>query len=411
MSTASHCASIEETGRALTHAGANAGTIVLLVHTWFPNHQSLVELIAEESSHPVSYFVLSQADGNRAWGDFGEVRVPPRVVPGFRMRLGPYQVNLNMGVAKSLAGIRPAVIITKGWGDPGYFAAHRMASERGVPLITWMCGRDPQTPGSLGGRFLRAVSTAFARRVIRQSRFVFAYGSRARKDALTLGAKEEAVVVVKHSIDEGHFAGATNSLSHDARSALRRRLGLDDTPLFLCISQLIPRKGIRDLLDAFGCLRKKKVDCQLLLIGDGELRPLVQQFLQTHLDRVAWVPSIPYADIPHYYALADCLVLATHFDAWATVINEAHCAELPVISSDGAHAVDDLIVHGQTGLVYPAGNVPALVEALKYAADHLDCMKRMAEDGCQLVHSTWSLRESARIWTEHIQIAIEERCR
>jgi glycosyltransferase involved in cell wall biosynthesis len=387
----------------------NSGAIVILVHTWFPNHQSLIELIAEESSHPVSYFVLSQADGNRAWSDFGEVRVPPRVVPGHRLRLGPYQVNLNTGVARSLAGVRPAVIITKGWGDPGYLAAHRMASERGVPLITWMCGRDPQTPGSLVGRFLRATSTAFARRVIRQSRFVFVYGSRARRDALALGAKEEDVVVVKHSIDDGHFAGAADALPQDVRTARRRELGLDEAPLFLCISQLIPRKGIGDLLDAFARLRKKKVDCQLLLIGDGELRSLVQQFLQTHRDRVAWVPRVPYADIPHYYALADCLVLATHFDAWATVINEAHCAKLPVISSDGAHAVDDLIVHGQTGLVYPAENVSALVEVLNYAADHLDWMKRMAENGYRLVHSTWSLRESARIWTKHIRIANGER--
>jgi glycosyltransferase involved in cell wall biosynthesis len=383
--------------------------VVFVVHTWFPNHQSLVDELSGLLRYPVRYFVLSSQDANRAWGGPGTVRVPATVIPGISMRLGRLQVNFNMNVTRFLAGIRPAAVVTKGWHEPAYYVAQRFARAHGAPLITWFCGRDRQFPASLPGLFLRKASNFFFRRVVRQSRYVFVYGSRPREDALELGAPDDRIVIVRHTIDESHFDYARQALGAEERLQTRRSVGLGGQgPLFLCISQLVPRKGIPDLLHSFARVHDRRSGAQLLLIGKGPLEPVVRKYVAQYPGSFAWLPSVPYAEIPRYYALADYFLLTTHFDAWATVINEAHCAKLPVISCDAAHAVDDLVTHGQTGLVYRAGDIAGLVEAMEYALDHPAEMKQMAERGYQFIQSTWNLRESARIWAQYLEIAIQE---
>ena len=382
------------------------GKIAFFVHSWFPNHQALIDQIDTMCSCRVRYCVLSQSDRNRAWDEWNGLRVVPTVLPGLQIHFQDHQLNLNYGVHKYFRTEPPALVVTKGWGDPAYLLAQRFAWERNIPIITWMCGRDTRDTAS--NSLLRWLSSAVARTVIKKSRFVFVYGSQARHDALELGAREEDVVIVRHCIDESHFDCARLDSSRPDKSFARKQLGLGAGPLFLCVSQLIPRKGIQDLLCSFDLLRHRRHDAQFLIIGKGELASEVEEFGLKHRGHFAWLPSVPYAEMPDYYAIADYFVLATHLDAWATVINESHCSKLPVISSNAAHAVDDLVEHGRTGLVYPAGNVNELAERMLYALDHPNEMKQMAENGYHLIKTSWNLQESARIWAEHTEIALRE---
>jgi glycosyltransferase involved in cell wall biosynthesis len=261
---------------------------------------------------------------------------------------------------------------------------------------------------SISGRTLRSLSNAVTRRVLRDSRFVFVYGTQAKEDALALGASEDQIVIAKHSIPDTHFDCAQHHLSSEERLAMRRNLGLHDGPLFLCVSQLIPRKGIQDLLEAFSQVRRTHPEAQLLLIGKGVLDAMVQARARDSGGALAWLPGVPYAEIPKYYLLSDCFVFPTHFDAWGFMINESHWSKLPVISSDAAFAARDLIVHGQSGLVVPAGNVAALAEAMEYGLDHPSEMRRMAECGYHFVKTQWNEQETTRLWARHIELALQE---
>jgi glycosyltransferase involved in cell wall biosynthesis len=225
---------------------------------------------------------------------------------------------------------------------------------------------------------------------------------------LALGAREDQIVIVKMSIQESNFDCELRHLDSDERLAMRRNLGLHDGPLFLCVAQLIPRKGIQDLLEAFSRVRKTHPAAQLLLIGKGVLDAMVQARARDSGGALAWLPGVPYAEIPKYYLLSDCFVFSTRFDAWGYVINEAHCSKLPVITSNTAFAARDLIVHGQSGLLYPAGDVAALAEGMEYALNHPSEMRRMAECGYRFVKTQWNEQESARLWARHIGLALQE---
>ena len=65
------------------------------------------------------------------------------------------------------------------------------------------------------------------------------------------------------------------------------------------------------------------------------------------------------------YAIADCLVLPSDYpETWGLVVNEALATGLPCVVSDAVGCAPDLIRDGESGYVYPLGNVEALAAAL-----------------------------------------------
>jgi len=383
----------------------NEKSVVIVIHAWFPNNQKLIDLLQRYLPYPVCYFTLSDKDRNRVWKAGGDSQVKPVVIPGFLLSFLSRDININPTLPWYLLKVKPAVVITKGWGDPGYFIAQRFARKRNVPFITWMCGRDKNVNPS---NLLRKISTAIAKKVIKNSRFVFVYGTRAEMNAIDLGAEKEKVIIVKQVVDDTHFDYRYYSLNDTDRILFRKNLGLSDRPLFLCISQLIPRKGIKDLLKAFAILREKGTDIQLLLIGTGPMKSLVQKYSEDYSQHFVWLSSVPYEKIPFYYLISDYFVFPTHFDAWGNVVNESHWAKLPIICSDGAHSSYDLIKYGYSGLIYKAGDITSLAEMMEYAVKHPTEMKKMAENGYNFVRSEWNLKESVKIWSKYIKLAIEE---
>jgi len=394
--------------------------IVLVIYSWFPNHQYLFDLIQENLDYSLRYFVLSSQDRNQprefpvnpvklpsALFNGVKARVLPTVIPGFSLNLFSREVRFNFNFQKYLLKTNPALVITKGWGDPGYFTAKNFAKNKNVPLITWMCGRDPRVYRSFSERMIRRASNFLAREILKESRFVFVYGQKAKEDAIKLGVKEEKIIITKFSTSEENFNYRNYFLTPEGKISFRRKLGLNENPLFLCISQLIPRKGIEDLLEVFPRM-EKKYSAQLLLIGAGQSNKRIKEYAKNHHRYFRWLPSVSYKETPYYYLNSDYFVFPTHFDAWGVVINEAHCTRLPIICSDGAQASYDLIKQRESGLIYKAGDRNALLGCMEYALDHPSDMKRMAENGYNFIQKEWNTKESAKIWTEYIKIAIEE---
>ena len=63
-------------------------------------------------------------------------------------------------------------------------------------------------------------------------------------------------------------------------------------------------------------------------------------------------------------AAADVFVLPSAFETWGLVVNEAMASALPVIVSDGAAAARDLVVPGENGFTYRAGDIGCLSDHL-----------------------------------------------
>jgi glycosyltransferase involved in cell wall biosynthesis len=118
------------------------------------------------------------------------------------------------------------------------------------------------------------------------------------------------------------------------------------------------------LIKAFSQLVARFPELRLLVAGcfeDGDPLPSdTRTYLQTH-PHVILAGAVP--DTAPYYAAADVLVLPSHREGLPTVVLEAQAAGVPVVGAS-ATGVVDIVADGQTGLLFPVGNVPALTEAI-----------------------------------------------
>ena len=69
-------------------------------------------------------------------------------------------------------------------------------------------------------------------------------------------------------------------------------------------------------------------------------------------------------ELPGYYDLCDVLVLPSVFEPWGLVINEVMNAGRAVVVSDQVGCGPDLVRPGENGLIFPAGDIAGLRQAL-----------------------------------------------
>jgi len=142
------------------------------------------------------------------------------------------------------------------------------------------------------------------------------------------------------------------------------------TRFFLFAGRLVPEKGIFDLLRAYATLTPEiRKNMGLVFVGDGvERSALLQSALAITPGCIHLAGFAQRERLATYYALADVFVFPTHTDVWGMVVNEAMACGLPVISSNAAGCVADLVENGWNGRVVSTGDVGQLVCAMNELA-------------------------------------------
>ncbi len=160
-------------------------------------------------------------------------------------------------------------------------------------------------------------------------------------------------------------------------------LGLN-RPVFLFVGSITPRKGLNFLLEACAILKNEGITAfSLLIVGDGEQRPELEQFCQTEgLGAIVhWVGRVPYDQVGAFFSDADGFILPTLEDTWGVVVSEAMVLGKAVLCSQWAGAIE-LIEPGQTGYGFdprqPA-QLAALMKAWIAAPEQMQQMGQQAQ--------------------------------
>jgi glycosyltransferase involved in cell wall biosynthesis len=172
------------------------------------------------------------------------------------------------------------------------------------------------------------------------------------------------------------------------REALRVELGLDaGRPVLLFASKLQERKCCGDLLTALALLQARRPPLlrpYLLIVGDGEERQKLEQQAShdSELRRaVRFLGFRNQTELPRYFDLCDVFVLPSRHEPWGLVVNEAMNAGRAVIVSDDVGCQRDLVREGETGAVFPAGDVPGLAAAIERVLATPETAMRMGARG------------------------------
>jgi len=129
---------------------------------------------------------------------------------------------------------------------------------------------------------------------------------------------------------------------------------------------------------------------RLVLVGDGSLRPQVEQILaEAGMRDLAWIAG-ERADVPDMLRDLDLFVLPSLGEGVSNTILEAMASGLPVVATDvGANG--DLVEHGVTGCLAPAGDSNALARAIVMYFGDPALAKRHGEAGRERAVRKFSL--------------------
>lgn len=174
----------------------------------------------------------------------------------------------------------------------------------------------------------------------------------------TFGAVAGKVVVISNCVDVQRYTRPVD------RAAIRSRLGLPaDAQVAALVATFKTQKGHRYLIEAAPAVVARFPQLHILLIGDGEL----------HDELIALAAAAGMADhihflglrqdIPDLLAASDCFVLPSLWEGLPMALIEAMAAGLPVIAT-AVSGSQEVIVDGESGLLIPPADVPALEAAL-----------------------------------------------
>lgn len=189
---------------------------------------------------------------------------------------------------------------------------------------------------------------------IRRAAFVVAVSSFGRSQILRwVGQEHWDKVKIVHCGLERAF--------HDVPPA-----PMPERPRLVCVGRLSAQKGQLILIEAAAALARDGVDFELVLAGDGELRPQVETAIARHgLGRQVRITGwIAAAQVRKEILDAKALVLPSFAEGLPVVIMEAMALRRPVLATYIA-GIPELVVHGENGWLFPAGAAEELGAAMK----------------------------------------------
>jgi len=218
--------------------------------------------------------------------------------------------------------------------------------------------------------------------------------SHAEKEALLTAGVADAgrTHVVWNGIDLQRFAAATVR-AHEVRLAL----GVStDSFLVTTICRLFRPRDFPTLLAAFSQVHEKLPHAHLWIVGDGPLRPQIEESLATlHLEGSVHLLGMR-RDVPQILRATDVLVLSSKgWEGLPLTVLEAMASSLPVVASD-VGGTREAVVDGETGLLFPPLDVTALVRHILTLAADPALAQRMGRRGQARVQEFFTLQRMAR---------------
>ena len=178
--------------------------------------------------------------------------------------------------------------------------------------------------------------------------------------------------------DSYGLAEAVSHFGAKEKAELKQRLDLHPGLTFLFVGQMVERKGIKELLQAWGQHIANHPQDNLIVIGKGILLDALKERYEGE-SSIHVLGGIDYDLLYQYYALCDVFVMPTLEDNWCLVVPEAMACRKPVACSiyNGGHY--ELVKDGVNGYNFDPLQQNSIVETLnKFHHADLNTMGEMS---------------------------------
>jgi glycosyltransferase involved in cell wall biosynthesis len=157
---------------------------------------------------------------------------------------------------------------------------------------------------------------------------------------------------------------AFTAMTPDARAKQRAAWGVPDGSVVVgCVARLVPVKDHATLVEAFAEVRALRPDAHLVLIGDGECRPM----LEAQVQRLGLGGAVTFTgelrDGGNRHRSFDISALTSLSEGFPNTLVEAMAAGVPVVATAVGGSMD-AVIPGETGLLVPSRSPRDLARAL-----------------------------------------------
>lgn len=316
--------------------------------------------------------------GERAVELTGEIRIGGRKIDNQAFaNSGGLRISIRPGLVNFVRKTKPDLIISDGFFQWTYAALANNAFYRTPHLMCYERTIHTERNVSFLRTFVRKAATNYISGIC-------CNGIQTRQYLMHLGFPENLLFSGNMAADSKELQKSVSLLGEDDLSALKNKYGIRGQ-LFLYAGQLIPRKGIIELLAAWKEFSEINPGPSLLLIGGGEQEKKAIEFV--HSGKVTGVKilgNVDYSDMAGFYAMADIFIIATLEDNWSLVVPEAMSCSLPVICSKYNGCWPEL-VKSENGWVFDPLDQKNFVDTLTEAWAKRNKWKEMGQQSLKIV--------------------------
>ncbi|MBY0388156.1 MAG: GDP-mannose-dependent alpha-(1-6)-phosphatidylinositol monomannoside mannosyltransferase [Mycobacterium pseudokansasii] len=182
-----------------------------------------------------------------------------------------------------------------------------------------------------------------------------------------------------------------------ARAELRKRYRLDERPVVVCVSRLVPRKGQDMLIKALPAIRRRVDGAALVIVGGGPYLQALRKLARDCqvADHVTFTGGVPGDELPAHHALADVFAMPCRtrgagldVEGLGIVFLEASASGVPVIAGESGGA-PETVQHNKTGLVVDGTSVDKVADAVADLLTDRDRAAAMGAAGREWVTANW----------------------
>ena len=154
-------------------------------------------------------------------------------------------------------------------------------------------------------------------------------------------------------------------------------------PTIIGVGRFAAVKRFDLLIRAFAEAHAKGVDANLLILGEGELRPELEALIrELGIEDRAFLPGFQLNPYPFIKAAA-VAVSTSDYEGFSMAILEAMALGTPVISTDCPYGPSELLQGGKCGMLVPVGSVSELATGISAAVRHTGCWNERVESAIQ----------------------------
>lgn len=386
-----------------------------------PYAQPVCQLLAQ---HPKLDVLIAYCTASVGWDPQFQVNVkwdiplmggcPSVTLPNSSLRpgLNRFFGLINFGLWRLVRDGRYDAVVVLGYSYLSFWIAYLAAKSANVPVV--LMSDVSQMRNFKGGWWWkRWLKPPVVRLIYKHFADVVAVTSTAGRNFMqSLGVAAQRIVLTPFVSDNQYFA---ERATLDCRRVSRESLGIpEDAFVFLFCGKLARWKRPGDLLRAFARVMnaspKVRGSAYLIFAGNGALRAqLERQAKALNVEHhVRFLGFVNQSRLPSMYAASDLLVLPSEHEAWGVVVNEAMACGLPVVVSDRVGAGLDLVTPGETGEIFPVGDIDALASVLRSFPLHRERTKRMGRMARERIRK-WSCQENVEGWVAAAEKAVKIR--